>query len=151
PRHFIEYVLPPTNYFGPARLFGLDQDEDTAPPLVRPADDHTAWLPDRHPNGYRPGPLPRSLKLALRSFVLARAARLGRGEVGEHNSMLVHVTRFQTVQDAVRAQVQEELDDIRGRIRFGGGDDDIFEEMRELWERDFEPTTAEYPDLEPSK
>lgn len=150
PRHFIEYVLPPNNYFGPARLFGLDHDDDTAPPLVRPADDHVGWLPDRHPNGYRPGPLPASLKKAVRSFVLARAARLARGQLAQHNSMLIHVTRFQNVQDAVRSQVQEELDDIRGRIRFGDKDDDVFDELRKIWEEDFEATTAEYKDLDAS-
>src|SRR4029077_1625390 len=89
-------------------------------------------------------------KTAILSFVLARATRLARGQVGQHNSMLVHVTRFQNVQEAVRAQVQEELDDIRGRIRGFGGTDDVFAQLREIWETDFQPTTAEYHDLDSS-
>lgn len=150
PRHFIEYVLPPTNYFGPARLLGLEDEDDGTPPLVRPVEDYMPWVPDRHPNGHRPGPLPGSLREALRAFVLSRAVRLARGQTGRHNSMLVHVTRFQNVQDAVRNQVQEELDDIRGRLRFGDDDDGIVEEFRALWEADFGPTSAVYPGLDPS-
>ena len=150
PRHFIEFVLPPTNYFGPSRLFGLDQDDDTAPQLVRPADDHASWVPDKHLNGIRPGPIPASLKKAIRSFIVARATRLARGQVAQHNSMLIHVTRFQSVQDAVRSQVQEELDDIRGRIRFGNNDDEIFAELRGIWDTDIEPTMAESDNLDPS-
>jgi hypothetical protein len=150
PRHFIETVLPPSNYFGAAKLFGLDPDDDSERPLVREVDDYVPWLPDKHPKGTQPGLLPLSLRTAIRSFLLARAARIARGERTAHNSMLIHVTRFQGVQDEVRRQIQEELDDLRGRINFGDhGEGNIYEELEALWESDFVDTSADYPDLDP--
>ena len=44
---------------------------------------------------------PPSLRKAIFSFVLACAARVCRGQGNAHSSMLVHVTRFTAVQDAV--------------------------------------------------
>ena len=56
--------------------------------------------------------------------------------------MLIHVTRFTAVQQQVRDQVEEELDDLRGRIRFGdGAGPSIREELEELYEKDFAETT----------
>ncbi|MGD9714121.1 MAG: Z1 domain-containing protein, partial [Thermomicrobiales bacterium] len=97
PRSFIEYLRPPTNYFGPTRLFGSDDEPPL--PLYRDVSDAEAWIPDRHKNGHRPGPLPETVRKAIRAFVLARAARMARGETRAHNSMLIHVTRFNSVQD----------------------------------------------------
>jgi hypothetical protein len=149
PRHFIETLLPPSNYFGPTKLFGLDPGDDSERPLVREICDYTTWLPDRHPNGTHLGLISESLRQAIRSFVLARAGRIARGERTSHNSMLVHVSRFQSVQDEVRKQIQEELDDLRGRINFGDhGGSDVLAELEDLWETDFLPTSHDYPDLD---
>src|SRR5207253_10795414 len=59
---------------------------------------------------------PPSLRQAIGSFVLACAARVCRGHVNEHSSMLVHVTRFTAVQDAVMFQVREEVASMRRRL-----------------------------------
>jgi hypothetical protein len=148
PRHFIETVLPPSNYFGAVKLFGLDPEDDSERPLVREVSDYAGWLADKHPKSTKPGSVPASLRMAIRSFVVTRAARIARGERTAHNSMLIHVTRFQDVQDEVRRQVDQELDDLRGRINFGGGDD-IYTELQQLWNTDFADTSADYPDIDP--
>ncbi|RJQ07874.1 MAG: endonuclease, partial [Dehalococcoidia bacterium] len=122
-------------------------DPDESPlPLYREVDDSEAWLPDRHKNGHVPGPLPLSIRTAMRSFVLTRAARMARGETRAHNSMLIHVTRFTSVQDAVRLQVADELELLKSRIKFGDGNGpSVRGELKELWDRDFAPTTAAMP------
>jgi len=153
PRHFIESLPPPSNYLGPERVFGLQSDdpddEDVEPvPIVRAVDDHEAWMPDRHRKAWvPPEPLPGSLREAIRAFVLTCAARRARGQVSEHNSMLVHVTRFQDVQNLVAEQVDEELRLLRDRIRYGDKQaaKPVDEELRALWERDFVPTNAWFP------
>lgn len=140
PASFIEYLRAPTNYFGPSRLFGGDLD-DEALPLYRQVRDAEAWIPDRHKNGHVPGPLPGSVRSAMRAFVLARAARLVRGESRAHNSMLIHVTRFTSVQAAVRKQVEAELESLQSRIKFGDGDaPSIRAELEAIWNEDFVPT-----------
>ena len=143
PASFIEYLRPPTNYFGPSRLFGGEVDDDPLP-LFRQIRDNEAWIPDRHKNGHVPGPLPGSVRTAIHTFVLARAARMARGQTRAHNSMLIHVTRFTSVQDAVREQVDDELELLKSRIKFGDGrGPSIRAELKELWTEDFVPTTAE--------
>lgn len=122
PRSFIEYLRPPTNYLGPVRLFGLN-DEQEPLPLTTTIDDYADWMPGKHKAIWRPpvANFPESLRAAIRRFILVRAARLERGQVDKHNSMLVHVTRFQSVQQLVAEQVRDELGRIRQAIRHGKG------------------------------
>ncbi|HXK39454.1 MAG TPA: Z1 domain-containing protein, partial [Candidatus Paceibacterota bacterium] len=90
---------------------------------------------------------PESIRRAIRSFVLANAARIARGHVRSHNSMLIHVTRFTAVQQQVRDQVDDELRDLRARVKFGDGDaSDVREELRELWDSDFAVTSSSFSD-----
>jgi hypothetical protein len=168
PRSFIINLPAPSNYAGPVRIFGLrGSSEDSAegepaPPLIRQIADHadslqpgerSGWMPPRHRNGHRPlyGGQPGispSLRLAIHSFLLACAARQARGQVRVHNSMLIHVTRFTSVQQAVYNQVRDELGSIRRRIRRGDGGSPrpLLSELRELWEEDFVPTTDFFDD-----
>ena len=108
-------------------------------PLHRPVTDHAeslrprereGWMPPRHVNGHVPrydgvDDLPPSLRQAVYAFILSCAARRVRGHSGEHNSMLVHVTRYTVVQHAVFSQVERLLQQLapktrQRRRRFGG-------------------------------
>ncbi|MFD4123601.1 Z1 domain-containing protein [Streptomyces globisporus] len=152
PDSFIRTLPSPTNYLGPERVFGLqvdnDDEEDVPPlPLVRPVDDAESWIPSKHKSSFVPSDdLPRSLREAISSFVLASAARRVRGQTKVHNSMLVHVTRFTAVQGIVRDQVDDYLrllvDSLRDRY---GQAPQRMAEFRALWERDFVPTTDHFP------
>ena len=170
PGSFIINLPAPSNYAGPVRIFGLSDDsEDGAGsipplPLMRQVTDHadspeprerSGWMPPRHRNGHQPlyegePEIPPSLRQAIHSFVLVCAARRARGQEREHNSMLVHVTRFTNVQQAVSNQVREELNSIRRRIRRGDGGlpRTLLSELRQLWEEDFIPTTQSFDEEE---
>jgi len=162
PRSFIINLSAPSNYVGPARVFGLEPlDDNNDPidplPLTRLVTDHAdslgmdernGWMPPRHRNGHVPlnngaDELPPSLREAIRAFILTCAARRVRGHTRSHNSMLVHVTRFTNVQRAVRNQVEAELTSIRRRLQRGDGSapSRLVDELRTLWERDFAPTS----------
>jgi len=168
PRSFIINLPAPSNYAGPVRIFGLSgnpengSDDEAALPLVRQVTDHadslepgerSGWMPPRHRNGHRPlydglPEIPPSLRLAIYSFLLTCAARQARGQVRVHNSMLVHITRFTSVQQAVYNQVREDLSSIRRRVRRGDGGSSrpLLSELRRLWEEDFIPTTDAFDD-----
>jgi hypothetical protein len=106
-------------------------------------------MPDKHDRHWNPpADLPPSLVTALRSFVLTCAARRVRGDVTKHNSMLVHVSRFQDVQARVAEQLQEQLSILRDRLRYGDGDrpDTLLDELERLWREDFASTSARFPD-----
>lgn len=151
PRSFIINLPAPSTYVGPARVFGLKEDaglglEEVRPlPIVREIADHDEWMPDRHKKDHVPGPLPDSLRSAIRSFLLAATIRKARGQSGVHNSMLVHVTRFTAVQSHVADQVEAEVNGLRRRLTYGDGAarPTLTEELRQLWERDFSPTTED--------
>ena len=87
----------------------------------------------------------------MRAFILACATRAARGDQGQHNSMLIHVTRFVNVQGQVAELVRSELRDLQNRIRYGDGDSTvpILDELRTMWVDDFLPTSQEVLRLHP--
>ncbi|MBA2391942.1 MAG: Z1 domain-containing protein [Ktedonobacteraceae bacterium] len=157
PRSFIIDLQPPSNYFGPVKLFGLshdsnlDQEDTSGLSLIHRIDDYTEWMPDKHKKDHQPGALPQSVKQAIKTFVLACAIRRVRGQVNVHNSMLIHVTRFTAVQSHITEQVSEELSFLQKRLRYGDGHSPyrIVDELREIWDTDFKPTMQQFsePDL----
>ncbi|MGW3336149.1 Z1 domain-containing protein [Streptomyces sp. NPDC001009] len=149
PESFIRTLRAPSNYIGPEKLFGLtaysEEEADVEPlPLVRYAEDTTDWVPEKHKSGYKPiTGLPESLVSAIHSFVLTCAARRARGQANVHNSMLVHVTRFTSVQGHVCDQIEDHVRLLQHslRDRYGTACRDLMKELRELWEKDFTSTT----------
>jgi hypothetical protein len=154
PRNFITRIPAPGNYTGPNEVFGIEEDpllgleEVKELPITRLVDDHEHWIPDRHKKDHIVGPLPDSVRQAVRSFLLACAARAARGQVDVHNSMLIHVTRFTAVQAQVTEQVKDELSELKKRLKFGDGNSpsQLIDELRELWDDDFVPTSAAFDD-----
>lgn len=151
PRSFIINVKAPSNYVGPAKVFGLDGDADAGIPasdglpIVRYIEDHTdtETFPPKHRKDHAPARLPESLKTAIRSFILASAARRARGQEKKHCSMLIHVTRFIDVQNRVADLVKAELLGLQRRISDGDGAriPSLLDELNILWETEFVPTT----------
>ena len=157
PRDFLINLPVPSNHVGPTKVFGLpeDPDDDTVPstplPVVRPVSDHEDHIPSVHRSGWVVDRLPHSLMTSIRAFILVCAARAARGHQGQHNSMLIHVTRFVNVQDRVAELVRLELRDLQDRIRYGDGasPSPIRDELRLMWHQDFAPTTREVRELYP--
>ena len=159
PRDFLINLPVPSNHVGPTKVFGLPEDpeDDIGPvpalPLVRVVNDHQDQIPDVHRSNWSIEELPDSLTAAMMAFILACAARAARGQEGQHNSMLVHVTRFVDVQNQVADLVRFELRDLQNRIRYGDGDspNPIVEQMHGMWKGDFVPSSRVaqelYPDL----
>ena len=143
PRSFIINLPAPSNYFGPVTVFGMDGTRKEGLPVVRMIDDYKLFIPDKHDKNWKPELLPLSLRNAIRSFLLTCAIRRVRGQDDQHNSMLIHVTRFVDVQSAVYRLVEEELTDIKHRIRYGEGSStkDIINELKEIWESDYVVTS----------
>lgn len=110
PRHFIVSLDAPTNYVGPDRIFLPDGDLNFS---LRPVKDHHGTLPERHKISHEPPALPGSLYEAIRGFVLARAVRVLRGHGSAHSSMLVNVSRFNSVQAKVTGLISDFLNTLR--------------------------------------
>ena len=67
----------------------------------------------------------------MRAFILTCAARVARGDGAQHNSMLIHVTRFVDVQSQVAELVGLELSGLQNRIRYGDGESPTHSNRRE--------------------
>ena len=161
PRSFIMSLPSPSNYVGPERVFGSRRDDDKSPglPIIRTVTDHadslalgerSGWMPPKHDKLHGPryegrDSVPPSLREAVLAFVLSNAARVARGQDTQHNSMLVHVTRFTLVQQQVAEQIRTLLAETKRRLRLGDGDSphQLHHELRELWEADFAPTSKQ--------
>jgi hypothetical protein len=155
PRSFILRIKPPSNYMGPAEVFGVvaeehaqEDEERRGLPIVRTVDDAQEWIPDKHKKTWLPGPLPPSLKQAMRSFIVTCAARAARGDRTVHNSMLVHVTRYVAVQAHVGEQVEAELLSLTNQLRYGSGQSEssLRKDLRRLWKEDYVRTSHLMPD-----
>lgn len=151
PRSFIVSLPTPSNHVGPTMVFGSGQGGDDAPeglPMIREVDDTELgeeksdfWMPASHRRDHVPlylgvEEIPPSLRKAILSFILVIAARRLRGDEGKHNSMLVHVTRFNDVQDRVYDQVERERQNIVNRLRNNTAGTALLDELRDLWEID---------------
>ncbi len=154
PSAFIVNLAAPSSYVGPAQIFGLKNGSERSSglPLYREVDDHVSedgksgWMPHSHKNGYVPkadriSGIPESLEEAIYSFLLACAVRQLRGQGEEHSSMLIHVTRFTSVQKAVHERVDEFIREIRQRLTRRIGNEETETRLRRLWEDDFIATT----------
>lgn len=147
PSTFIVSLTPPDDYFGPAAVFGTNDDADTPGlPLVRPLDQTgEKWIPEKHDKTLKPrfngqDVIPPSLREAIDAFLLTCAVRAARGQAPKHNSMLVHVSRFVDVHAEVHRQVDKYLKETCAMI--SNGEQETLQRLRDLWENDYVPTTA---------
>lgn len=152
PRNFIINIPAPSNYIGPAKIFGLppltsDDEAEEPLPVVRVVDDYLSFIPEKHrKDDPLPESLPDSLNRAIRCFVLSCAARRARGQVDVHNSMLIHVTRFIRWQDRIAHLVEQELSFVQNQIEMGRPP--VFAELEALWQEEFVPVTRQVIDNE---
>lgn len=110
PRDFIISLDAPTNYVGASRIFSGSGDlHDT---LIT-VDDHADLLPEKHKISHPLTQVPESLKEAVRTFVLARAIRVLRGQEKSHSSMLVNASRFNEVQTKLTGLISDLMSTIR--------------------------------------
>lgn len=116
PRDFIVSLDPPDDYFGATKVFAEEPER-----ILRPIDDNADLLPLKHQIDHRVVASPETLETAVRVFVLARAIRLARGQVGMHNSMLVNASRFLSVHAQIRNEIHTLIDKIRSSVRVNAG------------------------------
>lgn len=147
PKHFIINIPPPTNYIGPEKVFGTsanpDSDNEELLPMVNVINDYHDFIPNGHKlNDTKPcfEDIPNSLKVAIKSFIITCAIRIARGQGNKHNSMLIHVSRFQAWQNHIKDLVNDLFRYYKGCIEIE--DKDILEELREIFEIDTNDYTS---------
>lgn len=117
PRDFILSLNPPDNYVGPTRLFTENADLN----CIRNIDDINVSLPISHKIDFDPQVLPDSLKKAICSFIIGRAIRILRGQLGQCHSMMVNASRFTKVQNKLSGLILDYLKQLKNNISGYGG------------------------------
>ncbi len=151
PFAFIKTLGAPSNYLGPKEVFGLREGTEEGLPIYREVNDagqelletgldNFTFMPIRHQPDYIPEEIPNTLKEAIKAFVISSAIRWYRGQELKHNTMLVHCTRYNTVQAALADLINEEITILRNAIL--AKDSDIMNEIKNLYERDFIKTSV---------
>lgn len=149
PRDFIVSLEPPNNYFGSTRVFGDHADDG----IIRRIEDNEDQLPIRHKNRHEVTKLPASLLEAIRTFVLARSIRMLRGQENVHNSMLVNVSRFTSVQKEVHDHIHEFMSVLVKRIRYETGNsrqalkDEEIRKLHNTWKREYSELEFSWDDI----
>jgi hypothetical protein len=111
PKDFIYALDAPSNYFGARKIFIDNKDFH-----LIPVQDYEESLPYSHQKNHKLEVLPKSLNDAILLFVLNIAIRRLRRQVDEHNSMLIHATRFTDVHKAISVHVESYLKMIRQQV-----------------------------------
>lgn len=150
PRNFIVSLDPPSNYFGPTKVF-----LDASGTNVKYIEDNEDYLPIRHKKDLVVEHLPPSLLNAIRAFVVARAIRLCRGHAGEHSSMLVNASRFTDVQGQIRNEIHTKLKSIQASVRVNSSlpvheavQDPEINALREVWQREYSGAGVGWLDIQ---
>lgn len=111
PEDFIYALDVPSNYFGAEKIF-LD---DSKKHLVE-VDDYQDLLPLKHKKDFEVIDLPDSLYDAINLYLINISVRRLRGQASNHNSMLIHISRFTNIHQQVSNLVYEYLEDLKNDI-----------------------------------
>jgi len=141
PRDFIINLPAPSNYIGPEKVFGTsiipDDTNDDLLPIVNTIKDYKDFIPQKHKKD-DPKPnyseIPESLQTAIKCFVITCAIRIARGQENKHNSMLIHISRFQSWQNHIKSLVDELFNFYKHEIE--ANDPATLEEFRNILEED---------------
>ena len=94
-------------------------------------------IPKGHKKYFRLQGLPKSLKKAIHSFIIATSIRKIRlGGAPFHSSMLVNPSTFTDVQISVKGKIQEYIEILNKQLTMVN-DSYIISEIKEVWDNDF--------------
>lgn len=104
PRDFIYALKAPTDYCGPEKIF-----KDPEQKLLKfiNVEELSEALPEKHKSDFKLDYLPEDLCEAVRAFYLNVAVRKLRHQDKQHNSMLIHISRFTKVHEQIRILVED--------------------------------------------
>lgn len=114
PKDFIYLLEQPSNYVGPSQMYAENGQYNY---MIRHNDDMEEVLELKHKNGTSFYTLPSSLKKAIQLFLITNAIRDLRGQENKHRSMLIHVSRFISVQKEVQQQVKNYFNNAKTVIK----------------------------------
>ena len=115
PANFIRTLEAPSNYMGAEKIFG--NNAEFFERMIIPISDFEDILPLKHKNNHQVEELPGSLRLAVIHFILAKTIRVLRDDRNKHCTMMINVSRFNSVQTTIEGLVYELLQSFKNDIK----------------------------------
>ncbi|MCA1054316.1 Z1 domain-containing protein [Rossellomorea aquimaris] len=147
PKDFLVGLPKPDAYCGPDEFFNAAENaDDNRPSLIIDIGDEDENLfksikkKDEH---YKVDSVPPKLKEALLSFLIAVSVRNLRGDENEHNSMLIHTSRFTLVQRSLKEVIDEEFNNIVNNVRYDSSSSDV-QQIENLYHDEFVNKTQKW-------
>lgn len=147
PKDFLVGLPKPDAYCGPDEFFNAAEDaNDNRPSLIVDIGEEDQKLfnsikkKDEH---YKVDGVPPKLKEALYAFLITVSIRALRGQEHEHNSMLIHTSRFTLVQSSLKDVIKEEFENIVNNVRYNSSSSSV-KEIQELYLSEFVHKTAQW-------
>lgn len=127
PKSFIHDLPEPNNYYGIGKLFSEDSG-DVDESFLEIVDDHCddpqdidcyqGWIPPKHYTDHETlingkDTHPHSLKRSIISFITSCSIRNMRGQINDHKSMLIHVSKYIRVNRQIKIQVINTVEKIK--------------------------------------
>lgn len=115
PANYIRTLEAPSNYMGADKIFGYESEFYDR--MVVPIDDFEETLPLKHKNHHPVDELPASLRRAVIHFIMIKTIRVLRGDGSKNCTMMINVSRFNSVQTAIEGSVYELINEISKDLR----------------------------------
>lgn len=116
PADFIYALEAPTNYIGAERIFSDNGDKQGM--LVKiDVSELLKFFPDKHNKYLEVNYVPFDMYEAANYFLMVNAIRDYRGDITEHRSMMIHVSRFINVQNQISDIMNAWLDQVKSDLR----------------------------------
>lgn len=147
PENFIVALPTPSNYIGPNRIFAEDGEYHSQLVYITDAgreeeDGYPFYF--KHKKEWE-DQLPDSLADSIYTFYLANAIRDLRGDLKEHRSMLINISRFVKVQKYIKGEVESIHSAAYRSIKYNlshdfdeSTKDPVIKRLYQMWEKHYE-------------
>lgn len=156
PEDFIVALPTPSNYVGPTRIFTENGEFHAQLRYIEDAgceeeDGFSFYF--KHKKEWE-GELPSSLTDAIYTFYLANTIRDLRGDLKEHRSMLINISRFVKVQKYIKNEVDaihtRAYTSIKHNLSHNFSEsmkDPVLKRIYENWQREYSATEFDWDDV----
>lgn len=146
PKDFVIALPKPKGYCGPAEYFNVTgYEEDEKPRYIRYLSEEDVNLFDgmkKTTDANKFTDVPPSMREAILAFLLTVSIRNLRGQAGQHNSMLIHTSRFTETQGVMQEVVSRFYEELKNDILYNG-DSSFAEQLKQLYFKDYIPVQKE--------
>ncbi|MGE6489645.1 Z1 domain-containing protein [Paenisporosarcina sp. NPDC076898] len=146
PKDFLIGLPKPEDYCGPDEFFNTNEDsDDDRPSLIIDIGEEQKLFDDikKKDQFDKVAVVPPKMREALFAFLITVAIRTLRGQINTHNSMLIHTSRFTSVQNTLKDVVEAEFSNIVNAVRYDPSSKYI-KEIQKLYESEFVKKTNQW-------